>query len=175
MENKNLIRKSKRLSQLLRCPNKLGLNVDKNGWVLISELPKEFTPDELTEIVEDGQNLYQMDQGHTKIRATRGRMVVYEVPEELFHGTSKENLDLIYESGFLKPMEKKKHIYMTLDQEYSWRRGATKGTPVSVVLDSARMLTDGYEFLRSTYGRQSFLVENDIPVSYIKRIIWTCM
>jgi putative RNA 2'-phosphotransferase len=183
MENKNLTRKSKYLSQLLRHnPGKLGLHMDQAGWVPISELMSAFTLSELIKIVENDQKQrYQMDQGHTKIRATSGHSIpgivpdlkiATNVPEELFHGTSKENLDLIYRSGALKSMNRN-YIHLTSDQADAWKVGSRHGTPVVIVLDSVKMVTDGYKFYKPVTDRY-FFVSADIPVSYIKKVIWTC-
>jgi putative RNA 2'-phosphotransferase len=184
MENKNLIKKSKYLSQLLRHnPGKLGLHMDKSGWVPVGELMSAFTLSELTEIVKtDKKQRYQMDQGCTKIRATSGHSipgiepdlkVAIDVPDELFHGTSKENLDLIYKSGALKSMGRN-YIHLTTDLEDAWKVGSRHGIPVVIVLDSSKMITDGYEFMNPITNRY-FFVSRDIPVSYIKKVIWTCM
>jgi putative RNA 2'-phosphotransferase len=184
MENKSLTRKSKYLSQLLRHnPGKLGLHMDQAGWVPVSELMSAFTLSELIEIVgSDQKQRYQMDQGHTKIRATSGHSipgivpdlrVADTVPAELYHGTSKENLDLIYKSGSLKPMCRN-YIHLTSDQKDAWKVGSRHGTPVVIVLDSARMVADGYEFMKPVTDRY-FFVTSDIPVDYIKKTIWTYM
>jgi len=184
MENKDLTRKSKYLSQLLRHnPSKLGLHMDQAGWVPVGELMSAFTLSELTEIVEsDQKQRYQMDQGRTKIRATSGHSIpgiipdlriATDVPEELYHGTSKANLDLIYESGALKPMGRN-CIHLTSDQEDAWKVGSRHGSPVVIVLDSAKMVTDGYEFKKPVTDRY-FFIDSDIPVSYIKRVLWTCI
>ena len=184
MENKNLIKKSKYLSQLLRHrPDKLSLHMDQAGWVPIEELKSEFSLSELITIVNtDQKQRYQMDQGHTKIRATSGHSIpgvvpdlrtTTDVPGELFHGTSKVNLDLIYKSGALKSMGRN-YIHLTSDQKDAWKVGSRHGTPVVIILDSARMIADGYEFMKPVTDRY-FFVSNDIPVSYIKKVLWTCM
>lgn len=184
MENKNLTRKSKYLSQLLRHnPDKLGLHMDQAGWVSIDELMSVFTLSELIAIVEsDKKQRYQMDQGQTKIRATSGHSIpgiipdlqlATDIPGELFHGTSKTNLDLIYKSGALKSMGRN-YIHLTSDLEDAWKVGSRHGTPVVIVLDAVKMTTDGYEFTKPVTDRY-FFVSNDIPVSYIKKILWTCM
>ena len=184
MENKSLTRKSKYLSQLLRHnPDKLGLHMDQAGWVPISELMPDFTLSELITMVEtDQKQRYQMDQGHTKIRATSGHSIpgivpdlqqAVNIPDELFHGTSKANLDLIYKSGALKSMNRN-YIHLTSDRADAWKVGSRHGTPVIIVLDSAKMVKDGYEFTKPVTDRY-FFVSNDIPVSYIKKVLWTCM
>jgi putative RNA 2'-phosphotransferase len=157
--------------------------MDQAGWVPVSELISAFTLSELIEIVEtDQKQRYQMDRGHTKIRATSGHsipgivpdlQVADTVPEELYHGTSKENLDLIYKSGALKPMSRN-CIHLTSDQSDAWKVGSRHGTPVVIILNSAKMVTDGYEFTKPVTDRY-FFVSTDIPVSYIKKVLWTCM
>ena len=157
--------------------------MDQAGWVPVSELMSAFTLSELIEITEsDQKQRYQMDQGHTKIRATSGHsvpgivpdlQVTTDVPAELYHGTSKTNLDLIYNSGALKPMGRN-CIHLTSDYKDAWKVGSRHGTPVVIVLDSARMISDRYEFLKPVTDRY-FFVTTDIPVSYIKRVLWTCM
>ena len=184
MENKNLTRKSKYLSQLLRHnPDKLGLHMDQAGWVPVSELMSAFTLSELIELTEtDQKQRYQMDQGHTKIRATSGHSIpgivpdlqqASDIPEELFHGTSKSNLELIYESGSLKPMGRN-CIHLTSDIKDAWKVGSRHGVPAVIVLDSTKMVKDGYKFMKPITDRY-FFVSNDIPVSYIKKVLWTCI
>ncbi len=179
----DLSKDSKYLSRLLRHqPELLDLHMDQAGWVPVKELRCRFTPKELHDIVEsDPKSRYQFSRDNMKIRAVSGHslpwvdpdlIIVSEVPELLFHGTSAENINLIFQTGSIKRMGRN-YIHLSDSSSEAVQAGRRHGEPGLVVLEARKMLADGFVF-KVPQNNQYYLVSDDIPTDYFREIIWTC-
>lgn len=111
-------------------PEKFKLSMDDNGWIVISDLINAirnrssqyhwFRPHHLIAIVEtDPKGRYQIRDN--LIRATYGHSIdvdldlpTDDIPEILYYPTTREEVDLLMETG-LKPSDRKKvHLSLTL-------------------------------------------------------------
>ena len=168
--------RSKYLSYLLRHkPEKANLTLDREGWVLISELTKntDFTSPELHAIAKaDSKGRYSIEGWPEKIRANQGHStedvkLTFKSavpPVTLYHGTVDGVLETILKEG-LKPM-KRHHVHLsaeltTAEQVGGRRRGGT----IVLQIDAKQMLADGLEFFLSDNG--VWLV-SAVPAKYIK-------
>lgn len=178
MDEKQLVRTSKRLSRHLRhAPEEIGIALDAAGWVPVSELlaalrrhGHRVTPAELDEVVaRNNKRRFEFDGDRTRIRASQGHTVAVELdyavtvpPDVLYHGTVAAVLPAIYAEG-LKPMARHA-VHLSADTETATRVGARRGKPVVLKVDAAGMHRDGHEFRVSTNG--VWLVDA-VPPAYL--------
>lgn len=193
MSKKRLTEISKYLSYILRHnPGSVGLRLDCNGYVSTSLLIeainksednniKDLDFDTLKFIVDtDEKQRYSFKErgydDYALIRANQGHSIagleIYfekvNPPEELYHGTSKENYAKIKESGAIKPMSRLKvHLSSSLDTAFSV--GKRHGDPVVLGIDTRAMQKDGIEFYISE--NKVFLV-NRVDTKYIKNVYY---
>lgn len=169
---------SKFLSFVLRhCPEDIGLELDTEGWTLISELidkaqPKMTLSLELIEQVvssSDKQRFKISDDG-LKIRANQGhsikvdlKLTAKEPPSELFHGTATRFLDSIKKEG-LKPGQRH-HVHLSTDVETAISVGKRYGKPMILEIDSGSMRQQGYEFFLS---ENNVWLVGEVPPEFIK-------
>lgn len=155
--------RSKYLSYILRHkPEKAKLTLDREGWVLLSELTKntDFTHAELHAIVKaDEKGRYSIDGWPEKIRANQGHstsevslnFTVAVPPVHLYHGTVNGIVPTILKEG-LKPMTRH-HVH--LSAEIGTARnvgGRRKGVVEILQVDCKTMLADGHKFFLSDNG-----------------------
>lgn len=156
--NVSLEKKSKFLSLVLRHnPAKIGIEIDVNGWVKVSDLCRlmPISKSELAEIVQtDEKGRYSFSSDSLRIRANQGHSIdVYvemselEPPEFLYHGTSTKSLDSIMETGLL-PMSRK-YVHLSLDIDTATKVGARHGTPIILKVSSREMFLLGHKFWKS--------------------------
>jgi putative RNA 2'-phosphotransferase len=124
-----LVQLSKTISHALRhAPEQYGLQLDNEGWVLVSDLLqalKKLKPSYENLTTEDiayvvSNNSKKRHEIKTdKIRAYYGHSVkqdfsreIKEPPEFLYHGTSPELIETIKREG-LKPMNRQ-HVHLSL-------------------------------------------------------------
>ncbi|WP_067820221.1 RNA 2'-phosphotransferase [Nocardia inohanensis] len=166
MDEKQLVRTSKRLSRHLRhAPEEIGIALDAAGWVPVSELlaaldshGRRVTPAELDEVVaRNNKRRFEFDGTRTRIRASQGHTVAVELeyavtvpPDVLYHGTVAAVLPAIAAEG-LKPMARHA-VHLSADIETATKVGARRGKPVILTVDAAAMHRDGHEFRVSTNG-----------------------
>lgn len=177
MNDKELTTKSKFLSLVLRHkPEKIGLNLDKNGWASVYDLTmlSKITPVELEEVVSaNNKKRFEYNNDRTKIRACQGHSIDIDLdlkeiapPAFLFHGTQIGPLDSIHTNG-LKKM-KRNHVHLSADKEtakiVAKRR---KGSYAILTIASDLMYVNGFKFYKSTNG--VWLTDN-VPYKYIKLI-----
>ena len=176
---KDLIRKSKYISKLLRHDNE-NLEMDKNGWVVVNDLCNKvnITKSQLDEIVEtNDKKRFAFSSDKTKIRASQGHSLQVDVeltetepPQTLYHGTSSKVIDIIMEEG-MKPMTRQ-YINLSKDEDTAINVGNrhTKSASASTVLlsiDSGKMHEDGYKFYLS---ENEVWLATTIPSKYISII-----
>ena len=177
MENEFKV--SKLLSLILRHnPDKIGITLDKNGWVdvnsLLENLKKEkvdLTFMELKGIVDNNnKKRFAFSDDFKKIRASQGHSLEIDLdykeqkpPEILFHGTATKNLNLILTEG-IKKMSRH-HVHLSQDVVTALQVGKRHGNPLILKVDSYRMYRDGLVFYLSE--NSVWLIEF-VPSKYVQ-------
>lgn len=174
----SLQKKSKQLSYLLR-HNPEELKMNKNGYVIVSELLKKLNISlvELEYIVsENDKKRFEFNNSGDMIRASQGHTLAVDVelkatrpPRTLYHGTSQDNYEKIVKGGGLDKM-KRLHVHLTHDMNVAYTVGTRYSKykkPVILSIDSAAMNTDGYTFYLSANG---VWLTDTVPMKYIKKI-----
>jgi len=174
-------KESKFVSFVLRhSAEKLGLDIDSQGWVSVEGLLRlchkskytNVTMEVLEQIVaQDQKHRYNFNEDRTKIRANQGHsMECVKInfdktvpPQVLFHGTSCDSLQAIHEHGISKM--KRHHVHLSETLETAQTVGLRHGKLAVLVLDTSQMWADGIEFLRS--DNNVWLVDHVDP-KYIK-------
>ena len=173
---------SKFISLILRHkPQEIGITLDRYGWADTDELiggirakGYEIDRETLERIVrEDSKQRYSLSEDRKKIRANQGHSIPVEVempvtepPEKLFHGTALRFLDSIKKSGILKMS--RLYVHLSPDEETAFKVGSRHGKPVVLVIGTAAMLADGYQFRLSENG---VWMSEDIPWKYVTEVI----
>ncbi|QKX05792.1 RNA 2'-phosphotransferase [Aquimarina sp. TRL1] len=166
------------LSLILRHqPEKIGIQLDKNGWVEVSSLLekiKVYYPQLDQELLEhlvktNDKQRYAFNDDKTKIRANQGHSVsvalAYEAekpPEMLYHGTIAAFMKSICKEGLLKM--NRHHVHLSQDIETATKVGARRGKPVILFIQSGKMYREGISFFKSKNG--VWLTES-VPSRYI--------
>lgn len=149
------------ISLLLRHkPELAGLDMDEHGWVSTEQLIRginesgkyKITLEELQQIVEEDilykKGRYRFKENDTKIKACQGHSVpwvtpevAYKTPPEfLYHGTTTEALNGIYESGHISKM-KRHAVHMQATEEKAWQSALRwKKKPVVVRIDAKKCM-----------------------------------
>jgi len=172
---KNYIQIGKQITYLLR-HNPEDLIMDKNGYVSVISLLNKvgITQQELDHIVDtnDKKRLsYNSDK--TLIRASQGHSIKVDVqlketrpPRILYHGTTYENYEKIKKTGLNKM--RRLHVHLTDDYDIAFsvgKRYSKYKDPIILIIDSAKMSTDGFKFFKSE--NDVWLTDN-VPSKYIK-------
>lgn len=177
--DKTLKSKSKFLSLILRHqPDVAGLTLDDAGWVDIDALlagcaraGSPVTRDELDTIIrQNDKQRFAVSEDGRRIRASQGHSVQVDLgyepaepPAELYHGTAERVVPAIRREGLLR--QARHHVHLSETAETARAVGQRHGRPVVIVVDAARMRTDGHVFFRSANG--VWLVEH-VPVAYLR-------
>lgn len=178
--NESHVKTSKFLSQILRhSPQKIHLNMDKNGWVDIDELihnankhkNMRLTADLINSIVEnDDKQRFAISEDGKRLRANQGHSIAVDLelesktpPDTLYHGTASHSLESIMESG-LKPM-KRQYAHLSPTEEIALAVGKRHGTPAVLFIDAKKMREDGCKFYLS---ENNVWLVDDVPVKYIR-------
>ena len=172
---------SKLLSYVLRHnPESIGVKMDDNGWVGVSDLlscikkkHKEVTEEQLDEVVETNEkNRFSFNDDKTKIRANQGHSIDIDLelkpvtpPELLYHGTVEKFMKAIWLSG-LKKMNRQ-HVHLSEDIKTAENVGSRRGKPIVLRIWAAEMKQDGHTFYQSKNG--VWLTE-DVPHVYIRHL-----
>lgn len=157
---------SKYLSKHLRhSPERIGLEMDAAGWVEVEHLLRQcakhgfrISREELHEVVEtNAKQRFAFDDDEIYIRANQGHSIPIELglkaqtpPDMLYHGTARQNLDVITREG-LRPM-RRHHVHLSRDVETARTVGARHGKPVVLEVDAKRLHESGTEFFVSDNG-----------------------
>jgi putative RNA 2'-phosphotransferase len=178
MNDKQRIRISKFLSLILRHePEKIGLQLDPNGWADIEALlagcrqhGKHIERAELEEVVatNEKQRFAFSDDGQ-KIRANQGHSVEVSLgyepqvpPAQLFHGTATRFLEAIRAEGLHK--SERHHVHLSADEVTAHKVGQRHGRAVILVVKSELMHSRGYPFFLSTNG---VWLTDHVPVEFL--------
>ncbi len=173
------VRISKFLSLVLRHqPEKIGLKLDDEGWVLVSELLPameahgvQVSLQELHEVVrKNDKRRFSFSDDGTLIRASQGHSIQVKLgyepttpPAILYHGTAERFLSSIRQQGLIKG--KRHDVHLSEIQETATAVGSRYGRPVILKIASERMNKDGHLFFRSANG--VWLTEH-VPLDYIE-------
>ncbi|WP_103068224.1 RNA 2'-phosphotransferase [Aquimarina sediminis] len=157
---------SKFLSLILRHnPDKIGLQLDENGWADVNELlskTKRYQPkldlELLKEIVEtNDKKRYVFNENLTKIRASQGHSIAInleyqpkEPPQFLYHGTVAKFMDAIREKGLLRMS--RHQVHLSHERETAIKVGSRRGKPIILTVRSGEMYEKGVEFFQSDNG-----------------------
>lgn len=168
------------LSLVLRHdPEKIGLELDENGWANVRELIEKckkhlyhFSMEDLIEIVEtNDKQRYSFNEKRNKIRANQGHSIdidlaltPVEPPEFLYHGTATRFLSSIMEQGILKGS--RQHVHLSKDKETATRVGSRHGKPAILTIMSGKMHQDGILFYQSD---NSVWLTDYVDVKYISQ------
>ena len=135
---------SKFLSLILRHkPETIGIKLDKNGWVTVSELIEKanlhgnkLDLDSLKHVVEtNNKKRFAFNETEDMIRASQGHSVNVDLgykkqqpPMKLFHGTSEKYLESILKTGLQK--RNRHHVHLSSNMETAIDVGKRHGKPV---------------------------------------------
>lgn len=160
MSEKQLVRLSKWISLRLRHdPAGIGLAVDPAGWAVVEDLIAasarrgvRFDRAALDAVVAgNNKRRFEFDETGTRIRARQGHSIDVDLgyadavpPEQLFHGTAKRFLPVIWREGLL-PMNRH-DVHLSADTETAHGVGARHGRPVVLVVAAASMVAHGHTF-----------------------------
>jgi putative RNA 2'-phosphotransferase len=179
MDAKRAVKVSKFLSRILRhAPEDIGLTLEPGGWVSVSDLLSgaskngmHITRAELDEVVrESDKQRFAFDETGSKIRANQGHSTDVDLQlepreplAELYHGTTTANLESVLHDGLLKMA--RHHVHLSTDISTALKVGGRHGKPVLLLVDAARMQSDGHIFFLSANG--VWLVEQ-VPPQYLR-------
>jgi len=171
---KELLNKSREISYLLR-HNPKGLNMDKEGYVLVNDLLTKIgiTKEELDWVIDNNdKKRFAYSDDETKIRASQGHSIKVDIdfkevrpPMKLYHGTTPENIKSIMKTGLNKM--KRHHVHLTdnLNTAKSvGKRYSKNKSPEILEINAGAMYADGYKFYLSDNG--VWLTDN-VPSKYI--------
>jgi putative RNA 2'-phosphotransferase len=162
MPKNNLTKVSKFLSLILRHkPDIIGLTLNTEGWVSISELiskaqPKMPLTKELVEQVvstSDKQRFKISDDG-LMIRASQGHSIKIDLkllpkdpPAILYHGTATRFIDSIKQEGL--KAEQRYYVHLSTDIATATTVGKRYGKVVILEINAEAMHKKGYKFFLS--------------------------
>ena len=170
----NLKNISKFLSLVLRHkPEKIGLELDQQGWAKTQELLDKIphlTLKLLQEVVEtNNKKRFAFNEDGSKIRASQGHSITVDLgyppsepPALLYHGTATRFVTSIQEKGLLK--RNRQHLHLSKDLDTATNVGQRHGKVVILTVDSGKMYKDGYNFFISENG---VWLTDHVPVDYL--------
>jgi putative RNA 2'-phosphotransferase len=165
MNNKN-IKISKFLSFVLRHnPDSIGLQLDNEGWVAITELiscaaknGQKLTETIITEVVAtNDKKRFSLSLDGQRIRANQGHSIPIDLglperepPALLYHGTATRFIESILRSGLMPGS--RQHVHLSSDQGTALKVGQRHGQPVILQVNSGQMFMNGCKFYCSENG-----------------------
>ncbi|SCL26512.1 RNA 2'-phosphotransferase [Micromonospora inyonensis] len=177
MDQRALVRLSKRMSLALRHrPGQFGLTLDRGGWAPVEDLLTGLGIDRAAlEAVVAGNDKQRFavergDDGVERIRASQGHSIPVDLglnpavpPDRLYHGTSRDVLDSILDTGLRRGA--RHHVHLSADVPTARRVGSRRGVEVVVLtVDAAGMHRDGHVFYRSANG---VWLTDAVPPAYL--------
>lgn len=176
----NHVKFGRYLSYLLR-HNPSGLNMTKDGYVLVDELinlsndsGRFITKELLKEVVSfDDKQRFSFNEDYSMIRANQGHSICVDiglsevVPDVyLFHGTSPNNVESILVNGIDKM--KRNHVHLSKDLstaiDVGRRHCGENEYPSILLIDVFRMVKDGYKFYLS---ENNVWLTDNVPSKYL--------
>lgn len=182
--HKDTTKLSKFLSFVLRHkPEAVGLTLDSQGWVSISELlarsnaaGTELDLEDLLHVVETSdKKRFSISADGLCIRAAQGHSVTVELglsPQEppalLYHGTATRFVESILAEG-LKPKDRQQ-VHLSIDETTAQRVGQRHGEPVILKVDAFPMHANGFKFFLADNG---VWLTDFVPPVFLTRISWS--
>jgi putative RNA 2'-phosphotransferase len=177
--NNRVVKVSKYLSKHLRhSPERIGLVLQVGGWVEVDKLLAAcnkngfaISREELYFVVANNdKKRFSFDSTGQLMRANQGHSVEVDLqlepklpPSILYHGTGRQYVESILETGLLKMS--RHHVHLSENIETATNVGARHGKPVVFIVNAVKMHEDGYVFYCSDNG--VWLVDN-VPPQYLK-------
>lgn len=173
----SLEKASKFLSLVLRHdPEKIGLQLDKQGWVAIDELLQKARPhlpltnELLHQIVSTSdKKRFAISEDGLRIRANQGHSVKVELglqpqtpPDVLYHGTATRFLDSIRQRGLLRG--ERHHVHLSAHIDTALAVGKRHGQAVILTVKAAQMQQAGHVFFCS---ENSVWLTDHVPVEFL--------
>jgi putative RNA 2'-phosphotransferase len=162
----HLVKTSKYLSKILRHqPQRIGLQLDPQGWADIDELLRRLTQQgrpltraELEIVVRDNdKQRFRISPDGQRIRASQGHSIAVDLglpptppPDTLFHGTATHNTGAIFAEG-LRPGTRR-HVHLSCDHATAVRVGSRHGEAVVLAVASGAMQAAGHPFFVADNG-----------------------
>ncbi len=158
-------------------PEVLGLRVNEEGWVQVSDLlsslansNKEITVDELRYIVDSSdKQRFALSEDGLRIRANQGHSIDITLgydavvpPDYLYHGTTEEALNNILKDGIQKMG--RHHVHLSEDLTTAIEVGSRRGRSIILKVESRMMHEDGFEFYNSD---NNVWLTSYVPSKYI--------
>lgn len=166
------------LSLVLRHrPESISITLNENGWsevdLLLEKLNnKGFKINFVTlcYVVENNnKKRFDFNADKTKIRASQGHSVNVDLgykpqipPPVLYHGTGSQFIQSIFANGLIK--KNRYHVHLSTDILTAEKVGQRKGKPVVLIIDSAQMNKDGFQFYLS---ENIVWLTDRVPAGYI--------
>lgn len=163
-------------------PEKFKLEMDNNGWIVISNLINAirtrssqyhwFRPHHLLALVEtDPKGRYEIRDN--LVRATYGHSIdvdldlpTDDIPDKLFYPTTREEVELLLETG-LKPSDRKK-VHLSLTTEDAENAGKVRvPNPIILEIDAKGSIESGNKIFHA--GTTVFITE-EIPPEFIHQL-----
>ena len=161
MNNKDLVRTSKKLALILRHkPESAGIKLDKNGWAQTSDILKALNVNMCileTIVATDKKGRYAFDEHQKRIRAVQGHSIDVDLglvpvspPDVLYHGTSYKNLNVIMKDGIKKMA--RQYVHLSGDINTAVMVGSRHGKAVVLQIDTKQMHADSCVFYCAENG-----------------------
>lgn len=174
--NNDLKKISKYLSFILRHrPDKIGLQLDSQGWASVEELISntrgfDLTPELLRVVVEtDDKQRFALSDDHSLIRANQGHSIEVDLnlspvepPEILYHGTAERFWPSIQNSGLSK--QQRHHVHLSETVTVAKAVGSRYGKPKILKIKAQEQHRAGFEFYKTA---NSVWLVDTVPVDYI--------
>ena len=170
---------SKFLSFILRHqPEKIGIQLDANGWAEVNELIEkanksgiQFNRETLNHIVAtNSKKRFAFNDNLDKIRASQGHSLEVELgynnqkpPEILYHGTSEKSVQSILETGLEK--RSRQHVHLSSDIATAITVGQRHGKPFVLKVLAEQMYNDNFQFFIS---ENNVWLTDNVPSKYLK-------
>jgi len=177
---KHLTTISKFLSLALRHqPEKIGLQLDGNGWANLDELIEKMNAKSLavdmamieTVVATNDKKRFIFNENKTSIRANQGHSIEVELnlqptvpPAILYHGTAEKFLPSILQNGLQK--QSRQHVHLSGATDTAKNVGSRHGKPVVLTIDTKAMHEEGFVFYLS---ENKVWLTDAVPVQYISQ------
>lgn len=161
-------------------PEAINLDMDRKGWVSISQLisnapiaKRKLTKESILEIVKnDEKGRYAISNDGKSIRALQGHSISKDVvcvgfekktpPSVLYHGTATRFMDSIKEKGLVP--NNRQYVHLSSDKDTAINVGNRHGTPIILEIDTSLMIEKGHSFYLS---ENNVWLTEAVPISYI--------
>jgi len=165
--------KSKYLAYLLRHhPEKANIILDKYGYASLENLEKDanISLEDIENIIKTSdKQRYVFNLDKTKIKACQGHSFPIEleiktkIPEKyLFHGTSRQSIDIIMKEGLDKMS--RQHVHLSTNPEDAYKIGGRHGSPVVLKIDALLMYKNGFKFYQA---ENNVWLTDNVPNTYL--------